>query len=60
MYKDKNLTDNITGNRLEIIIGENGHPLQAGSFYQIFLRAYTTVRLSTFFPFFRFSSADVL
>ena len=51
IYKDQNLTENIASDMLEIVIGENGRPLQPGSFYQIFLRAYTTVRLSTLFPF---------
>ena len=57
-YKDRNLTESLDGDRLEIVIGENRRPLRAGSFYQIFLRAYSTVRFSTcYYPCFAYFPA---
>ena len=43
-YKDKTLTTGLNKSVLTIKIGENDHPLRPGSYYKIFLRAYTTVR----------------
>ena len=43
VYADKTSPDNLDEEKLEVTIGGDDRPLQPASFYQIYLRAYTTV-----------------